>query len=150
MVPCGSWWAASVQSTPAHEVVASEMQTSFSGWKPMSQAVRMQAAGVEAVEGAQPPLPLVKARVQSTGGDPQAVSLFAVQDVPWRCWPAGQSQRLLVQTVEAQSAPELQCKVAPQAAQVPPPQSTSLSGPLRLPSVQLAAPAGWQTPSTHA
>src|SRR3954453_17275422 len=88
MVPCGSWCAASVQSTPAHSVVASETQASFSGWKPMSQAASTQLAGVVAVEAGAPPVPLAKARVQSTGGVPQAVSMSESQTAPFAWKPA--------------------------------------------------------------
>ena len=95
------------------------------------------------------PWPPEKATVQSTAPAPQAVSVLPAQAVPCTCWPAGQSHLLFTQRVDAQSAPVAQCRVAPQGVQVPP-QSTSLSVPLRSVSVQVAAAAGWQTPCTQA
>ena len=217
MVPCGSWCAASVQSTPAQLVTASDTQMPPSWWKPASQAVSTHAPAVHV------PVPLGNAFVQSSGGEPhaslvsgahapasswkpalqampqlapshvaepfagaaqgvheapqlctlvscaqapphrcaplshevsthvplaelhapvppgnavvqsaasgpQARSVSAAQSVPLTCCPAGQAQRPLTQTVDAQSIPLTHFCVAAHGAQLPP-QSTSLSLP---------------------
>ena len=87
------------------------------------------------------PWPPENAAVQSTGGLPQAVSLLFTQAVPLTCWPPGQSQALFTQSVDAQSLPEPQWSVAPQGAQVLPPQSMSVSLPFFFWSMQVGAVA---------
>jgi hypothetical protein len=96
------------------------------------------------------PCPPENAVVQSTALRPQAVSVSPAQSVPCTCWPAGQSQRLFTHRVDAQSLPLPQRSVAAQGPQVPP-QSTSLSPPFFVPSVQVGCTeAAWHTPFTQA
>jgi hypothetical protein len=104
MVPCGSWCAASVQSTPAQSVVASDTQTPPSAWKPFLHEARTHAAGVVAVPAVQEPVPLAKASMQFVVVDPQAVSLSGSQALPFR-WKPGAHCTAQLPSVHAATPP---------------------------------------------